>query len=137
MAHGVMSRQNGRDQIRRSKSGSHQLARHVTGQVQKANHFAEDFIEQHANKIAKVGLVSGAVALAVCLLQRKGGSNGGGRRERQEAAAPVDTAGNASSGNIHSFAGEPCKFRCRGSATTLLSISQAICCWELFASTDH
>jgi len=60
-----------RDWIRISKFAPHQLAQLVTLQVQRAHHAADDFIEQNSSELAKVAMISGAVATAAILLRRK------------------------------------------------------------------
>ena len=60
-----------RDRIRTSKFAPYQLAQLVTLQVQRAHHAADDYIEHNLSELAKVALVSGALAIAAILRRRK------------------------------------------------------------------
>ncbi len=60
-----------RDRIRTSKFAPHQLAQLITLQVQRAHHATDDFLEHNLSELAKVALVSGALAIAAILRRRK------------------------------------------------------------------
>ena len=71
-------RHNRKDRIKSSNLGLPQLAQQVNQQFQQASHAVDEFIDQNSSVLAKAGLISGALALAVLLLQRKRRDKGEG-----------------------------------------------------------